>query len=64
MPRGDGQNFTVAKVANFSETSKSRPLTDPKPRGHRFKTSFFDKHHDPKGRDVNFIYDFLRWRTH
>ena len=55
MPRGDGHSFTVAKVANFSEPTKSRPLTDPEPRVTRFKTSFFDKHHDPQGRDVNFI---------
>lgn len=25
----------------------------------RFKTSFFDKHRDPEGRDVKIIYVFL-----
>lgn len=55
MPWGDGHSFTVAKVANFSEPTKTRPLTDPEPTLPRFKASFFYKHHDPQGRDVNFI---------
>lgn len=55
MPRGDGQSFTVAKVANFSETSKTRSVTGGKPTLPRFKTSFFDKHPRAEPEDVNFI---------
>ena len=59
MAPGGGRYITVAKVANFCETSKSRRWAGGRPAMSRFKTSFFDKHRGPEGRDVNFIYVFL-----
>lgn len=59
MASGGGRSITVAKVANFSEPSKSRRKAGGRPALSRFKTSFFDKHRNRKGSDVNFIYVFL-----
>lgn len=59
MAPGGGRNITVAKVANFFEPSKSRRWAGGTPAMSRIKTSFFDKHRGPEGRDVNFIYVFL-----
>lgn len=59
MPPGYGRYFTVAKVANFCETSKSRRGAGVEPGLVRFKTTFLYKHRRPEGGDVKIIYDFL-----